>query len=234
MSQSQIFKINKLLIICFFIIHFSSISFAQDSLKSISISYNLVQGLINEQSAYIQYSPFKHHSFGLSLGRIYDNPVFEVFILSPSQNLFPGTVYRGNVFRVNYSYVFQKSRKFDYYIGAQYIYRDMYYHNKEFRDGGDTHVIYLRNEKATVSGFDLFSGINRYKKLNKNFTFLFNVFFGIGWRERNRTIDTYSVEWSGSGGGPNVNHPPDLGNEKMYQWYLLPVLGVKLGLQIHI
>jgi hypothetical protein len=218
----------------FFVFHLSVFSFAQDSLKSIKISYNIVQACINEQSVYIDYSPFRHHSFGLSVGRIYDNPVFEKLILSPTQNLFPGTVYRGSVYRISYSYIFMKRCSFERYLCAQYVYRDMYYHNKEFRDGGDTHVIYKRNEKATVSGFDVLFGINRYKKLNKNFTFLFNMFTGIGWRERNRTIYTYSVKWYGGGGGPNVNHPPDLGNEKIYQWYLLPVLGIKLGLQYRI
>ena len=233
MNQRSYFQIKKALIIgLFIIIHFGVTSFAQDSLKTVSISYNLIQGCINEQSIYVEYSPFRHHKFGISIGKIYDNNAFEVFVLSPSQNTFPGTVYRGNVYRLSYSYIFNKKSKSDYYIGAQYIYRDMYYNHKQFRDGGDSHVEYSRNEKATVIGFDLISGLNKYKKLNKNFSLLFNVYYGIGWRERYRTIYTYNLHYYGGGGG--VNSPPQLGNETKIQQYWIPVFGIKLGLQFHI
>ncbi len=205
----------------------------KDSLKSISISYNLIQACINEHSLYLDYSPFKHHAFGFSIGKVIDNRVFEVFVLSPSQNVYPGTVYSGKVFRINYSYVFRKRRSFDYYAGTQFIYRDMYYNNKKFRDGGDTNVEYLRNEKATVFGGDIVWGLHSYLHFNKYFSLLFNVYSGIGWRERNRNIDTYEIVWNGSGGN-NVNSPPHLGNESVIQQYVIPIFGVKLGLKIHI
>lgn len=233
MSQSQTFKTNKPLIIGFFIIYLSSISFAQDSLKSIKVSYNFIQGLINEQSVYIDVSPFRHHSFGCSIGKVTENSVFAVFILSPSQNLYPGTVYKGNVFRINYSYIFQKRKTFDYYIGAQYIYKDMFYNNKYFRDGGDTHVNYWRNEKATVFGFDLVTGLNKYINFKKHFSLLLNVYSGIGWRERHRAIETYIIQWYGSYYYTKTT-PPILGNETKIQQFWLPVLGVKLGLQFRI
>lgn len=232
MSPSPILKINKPLILCFFIINFSSLSFSQDSLKSIKVSYNFIQGLINENSIYMDCSPFKHHSFGFSIGKIYDNPLVDGLWLSPSQNLYPGTVYRGSIYRINYSYVFMKSRSFDYYLGAQYVNKNMYYNNKGFRDGGDTHVEYWRNEKATVFGFDIVSGINWYANFSKHFSLVFNVYSGIGWRERHRAIETYSIHWYG-GSYYNVN-PPSLGNETTIQHFWLPVLGIKLGLQFRI
>lgn len=128
--------------------HLPPSSFAQDSLKSFSISYNIIQACINEQSLYAEFSPFRHHVFGLSVGQIINNRMWEIFPLSPSQNEFPGTVYSGNVYRIKYSYVFQKKRSFDYYVCAQYIYRDIHYNNKDFRDGGDSYRDYSRNEKG--------------------------------------------------------------------------------------
>lgn len=213
--------------------HFSLSSFAQDSLKSFSISYNIIQACINEQSLYAEFSPFRHHSFGVSVGQIINNRGWEVFPLSPSQNEFPGTVYRGNVYRIKYSYVFQKKRSLDYYISTQYIYKDMYYNNKDFRDGGDSYRDYSRNEKAKVFGFDLVYGLNWYLSLNKHFAVLTNYYTGLGWRERHRTIETYYLNNHG-GPGPHEKDPPRLGNETKTQRYLIPVIGLKFGLQFRI
>lgn len=226
------FKMQKTLIGCLlFATHLSLSSFAQDSLKSFSISYNVIQACINEQSLYAEFSPFKHHVFGVSVGQIINNRKWEVFPLSPSQNEFPGTVYSGNVYRIKYSYVFQKWRSFDYYLGAQYIYRDMYYNNKNFRDGGDSYRDYSRNEKANVFGFDLISGLNWYLSFNKHFAVLTNLYSGFGWRERHRDIETYYIDYHG---GPREKDPPRLGNETKTQRYLVPVLGLKFGLQFRI
>lgn len=234
MIHQNCFKIKKILIGCIvFPSLFSISSFAQDSLKTISISYNLIQACINEQSLYIELSPFQHHAFGFSIGKMYDNPIFEVFPFSPSQNEYPGTVYRGSVYRIKYAYIFEKTRSFDYSVGAQLIYKDMYYNNKDFRDGGDTYRDYSRNEKANVFGFDIVYDLNKYVTFNKYLTMLLNLNFGVGWRDRHRNIDTYYLNNHGSP-GPHETDPPQLGNETKTQKYLVPVLGLKVGFRFHI
>ena len=234
MIQQNYFKTKKVQIgFIFFILHFSISSLAQDTLKSISISFNILQACINERTVYMEYKPFRHHTFGVSIGHIYYNPAFEVFVLSPSQNDFPGTVYNGTVYRINYSYVLENKRKYESYVGAQLIYRDMYYNNQYFTDGAREYVEYWRNEKANVFGFDFVYGRNRYLRLNKYCALLFNTFYGVGWRERHRTIDTYDIKWNG-GSGSKPTDPPQLGNETKTQKYLVPVFGLKLGFQFHI
>lgn len=189
--------------------------------------------IINEYSLYIDFIPFKQHSFGLCIGKIYDNPDFDPRPLSSSQNNNPGTVYKGIVTRLYFNYYFIKKdypkSKLGFYISPQLLYKDLYYHNKTFRDENTTHytsITYTRNEKAYIIGGDIVCGLLFSFRIIKPSThFFINPYVGTGYNSRTRNIETLSIYDNNYSGDK-----PILGKETKYKDYFTIVFGIKVGL----
>ena len=222
-----------------FMIPINTLVFTQNLSKSISLSYNLIQGQINEHSIYLDIIPSDQLSIGFSIGKIFFNSMYDPLPLSPSQNTYPGTVYEGFVVRLNASYYLYRNEFKRYwtggYLGLQLIYKDVFYNNISFKDGDkkDHYIYYDRNEKAKVFGIDIIEGICFSfgpKKIRES-VFL-NPYGGIGYRFRHRDIETLHL--TNRGYSPSDGPIPVLGNEIKKQNYLTLVLGAKVGINIKI
>ena len=224
---------RRIAFLIFFLIPFNSVIFAQDFHKSLAFSNNVFMDIFNEYSFYIDFIPFKHHSFGLCIGEIYDNPEFDPRPLSKSQNNQPGTVYKGYVTRLYYNYYFfnkdYKRLNFGTYISPQIIYKNLYYNNKTFIDANanqGSSITYTRNEKTNIIGGDLVVGCYIALRIKKSKEyFFFNPYLGMGFNKRNRNIETLSIYDRGYHGDK-----PVLGNEIKNTKYVTIVCGIKVGI----
>ncbi|MFH1321846.1 MAG: hypothetical protein ABII90_14495, partial [Bacteroidota bacterium] len=68
---------------------------SQDASKEVSLSYNILRGIIDEHTFGFEYKPLKKHSFTISLGYVYKSiklrEKFKTF--SPRQDFFPILLY---------------------------------------------------------------------------------------------------------------------------------------------
>jgi hypothetical protein len=195
---------------------------------------------INEHSFYVDLIPFKHFGFGLCIGDIYDNPEFDPRPLSSSQNNKPGTVYKGYVGRLYFSYYFFnrdfKKTKFGFYLSPQIIYKNLYYNNKTFFDASPQElfgqnstkntITYTRNEKANIIGCDLNCGMFISLRIIKPSIYLYiNPYLGLGYNKKSRNIETLSIV-----DNDYLGDKPILGNELKNTNYITILMGVKIGI----
>lgn len=218
-----------ILFILFCVLSFSS--FSQDSLlrgnraivkHRISFTVNVLPIFINEASLYVDYCYKERHSIGVNAGRIYRNNNFRVNWLSSDQGTNPGTVWDGWVTRINYKYYYSKRRR--QFVGVEFLYKSLSYSNQSFTNMYMEQTnTFIRNEKASVYGWDLLYG-QRLTPVN----WIFNVefFAGIGYRLRYRNYTTISSETS------NYYHqtPKPLGNFSITQKYPFSLVGIKIGI----
>ena len=212
---------------------------AQDSLarhKFLSISYNIVQTCINEAEVRIEYTINKRISVGASSGRIFYNREFDPYFLSSSQDKWPGTVYTGYSIRA-YSKYYSRERPQNYWC-LQAVYKNMSYGFHEFTDQfkpGEEMDVYTRSETAFLSGFDIIHGHDiEMEKVFKNWIWdnpesgryiTFDIFYGIGTRERTRNYTTYT---SLDSEFPSIL-PVPIGTFKLKQSYTVIDFGICMG-----
>jgi hypothetical protein len=204
--------------------------YPQNKEKSITLSYNVLKTFTNEYSINTEYRINKHHSFGLTLGKVHDNPDHYVFILSTSQNNYPGLVYKGFVTRATYFYYLNSKDFYGFYIGPQLLFKSLYYNDITFEDswGDPGSNIYVRNEKAHLYGLDFVLGWNFYiGPAIFPVSIYLNINCGFGLRYRHRNINTTS---SITKDLPEYVVP--LGNEIKDQEYVCSFTGLKIGFRI--
>ncbi len=190
---------------------------AKDTTKRrISISMNEVQFPINEFSIYADYCMDEKNSFGINVGVIYANPTFKVFILSPDQGTYPGTVWNGMVFRADYKHCWVNQLK--KYWEVQVIYKTLSYHNQSFVNWIDDNPYdFSRNEKAYLIGLDAING-RHFLKYDSHLNL--ELFWGIGARYRKRNYSNLST---------NVPFAYPLGSFTLEQFYPTLIFGFKVG-----
>lgn len=203
----------------------------------LTISYNLIQAFIDEHSLFVDYSFSKRHSLGFSVGTIYYNRGFDPLLFSQSQNDYPGTVYKGYVVRLTYSFYFLEHHGLDFFLLNQPIYQNIYYNNHTFFDGGKdySNIRYTRSEKAFILGDDININVKLHLNLTNNFCIIVNPFLGIGLRYRHRDMETSDIidynyqEYMSENSGVTM---PVAGHELKKQVYPLLNIGLKLGFRI--
>jgi hypothetical protein len=204
---------------------------SQNIEKSLTISYNLLKAFTNEYSLNVEYKFLKKLSAGLTLGQVHDNPDHYVFKLSPSQNNYPGLVFKGFVARTYLAYNLVSTDYYGFYISPQFLYKYLYYNNISFLDswGDQGDNTFIRNERADLYGFDLMFGWNFFMGEDDSpVDFYLNLNWGFGIRYRHRNITTISSETRG-----NPGYVVPLGKEIKDQKYASSTLiGVKIGVRI--
>jgi hypothetical protein len=199
--------------------------------KSLTVSYNLLKSFTNEYSINTEYKFLKRLSAGLTFGQVHDNPDHYVFKLSPSQNNFPGLVYKGFVTRTYLAYYLVSSNFYGFYVSPQFLYKYLYYDNMSFIDswGDQGDNTYVRNERADMYGFDIMFGWNFYMgEADSPVDFYLNLNWGFGIRYRHRNIYNLSSKTRG-----NPDYVVPLGKEIKDQTYASAALiGIKIGVRI--
>lgn len=209
---------------------------AGNEFKAFGITYNPVSGLIDEHAIQLDVYDSSKISYGISLGIVYPNKNFDPLQLSPSQDDYPGTVYSGIVVRSNIAYNFSGMRNSGVYLCQQFVSKYVYYNQHTFRDGGDSHVLYTRDEKTVVLGMDLVAGINwapmlSFDKIEEQIegthksaekSICFGFWAGLAGRYRIRNTNTYDIlNYGGESRDP--------GRHQKKQFYVFPTTGVKIG-----
>ena len=202
-------------------------SYVKDTSKTISLSYNIILGLFNDNSLYADIKLSKHDVLGISIGQIYYNKMFKVDIISPNQATWPGTVYHGFVGRVYYNYIIKSNKHHNLYLGADFIYKNIAYDNVEFvnsaGDRGENH--FIRSEQTHTLGWDFIIGNKHFLNYkSKNVKLFINTFCGFSIRNKDRNIDTFS-----SYGYFDDFTPTGKTNE--LQNDVIPIVGIKIGLR---
>lgn len=205
--------------------------------RHLTLSYNLIQALIDEHSLFVDYSFSKRHSLGFSIGTIYYNQRFDPLIFSLSQNDYPGTVYKGYIARLTHSLNVLRRHDFDFFLLHQQIYQYVYYNNHEFFDGGKdySNIRYTRSEKAYILGYDINANAAWYLNMVNTLYIVVNPFLGIGLRYRHRNMETSNIidynyqEYMHE--NPRVTMPV-AGHEVKKQFYPLLNIGLKLGFRM--
>jgi hypothetical protein len=181
---------------------------SQDSIKFF-IGYDLVKGIINEQSLTFGYYLTQHHTITLSLGYTHGNkPLREQhYGLSPSQDKYPFLVYKGPTIRTSYEYRFASF----FYVGADLFYKHLKYSNHTFIDseGDPGHVTFTRDEKSNLFGFHINSG---FMFMIPKIHFFINPAIGIGGTLKYRNYTTTDSETFGdvSFNIPNSTYTKDM------------------------
>ena len=205
--------------------------FSQDTVKSLTLSYNFLKTFSNEYSLDVEYKFHKRLSIALTVGKVHDNPDHYVYKLSSSQKDFPGLVYKGFVTRASIDYYLVSTNSYGFYVGPRFLYKYLYYNKMSFIDswGDQGSNTYIRNEIANMYGFDLVFGWNFYMGNTDNpVDFYLNLNGGFGIRYRHRNVETISSETSGD---PDYTVP--LGIEIKDQKYgYCSLIGIKIGMRI--
>jgi len=185
----------------------------------LTFSVNIIQLPINEAGIYVDYYFGKRHSIGFNIASVYANPAFKVFILSPDQGTYPGTVWNGTVGRINYKAYLAKDKRS--YAGVTVIYKTLSYRNQSFvnvkEDAANT---FVRSENAFLWGVDFVIGHHfdvPSSRINVE------LFCGGGYRYRERNYTTISSS------GYNYGGPKPCGSFQLNQSYSTVVLGLKVG-----
>jgi hypothetical protein len=185
--------------ILFLIIVFLSqfkVTYSQDSCRYF-FEYDLIKGLIHENSFTLGYNLPKKKFITASIGYAYSNNFLrssmDLANTSPSDLDYPILIYKGPVFRASINKMITPL----IYIGFEGLYKHVFYNNSTFEDGinngGST--IFTRDEKADVIGYHLQVGY--ITNPLKNELFYINPSIGFGFIKRFRNINTTDSYWHG-------------------------------------
>jgi len=213
-----------------------SASYSQDSIpyKTISFSTNVLQSMINELSLRTEWMINKRNRVGFDLGYVYPGNIWKINPTADPQGDFPGNLYHGTLIRA-YEKLFFKSGK--NYFAYQVVLKWISYSNQTFADEMEdgVYIDYLRSEKNFTYGFDLLFG---YNPTFKNLPLInLDFFYGLGFRYRNRKVNTIDSYYSTDGSrlyGPSPPPQDPIGSFKVKQAYMVPVLGIRLGFNVKI
>ncbi|OFY85947.1 MAG: hypothetical protein A3F72_16255 [Bacteroidetes bacterium RIFCSPLOWO2_12_FULL_35_15] len=182
----------------------------------LSISTSLFPLILYEERIDFDYCYKYRHSFGFSLGNQYPSAIVGVNVLANQQERWPGCVYKGTTFRINYKYFLMERRRLS--LSVQLLYKTLSYNNHlyENRDGGYWPIISFISEKAKVYGWDLLIGFQLTKPQS-----LLNLetFASLGYRRR---IRDYTIL--------KINYGYPTGSYHLDQDYPMATIGFKLGI----
>ena len=163
------------------------ISIGMDSTKFF-IGYDVLKGIIDENSLMFGYKFNKHQFVTASIGFTYCSKYSQGSALSPDQEKYPLFIFKGPTFRASYNYLLTRS----FYIGFDACYKHLYYTShwfqESYNDAGYNYCTYFeRSEDAKVFGWHIDAGffLNHPKS-----RFYINPIFGIGQTTRYRTYTT--------------------------------------------
>lgn len=204
--------------------------------KFLSIFNDPTQGLFCEDLNIGIEHPFtKNFTAGFDFATVHPIGMFYVNPISPSQRDWPGTVYYGNDFKLEFK--FFTNKKPSTYTGINIEYKHLWYNNVPFVDvapnGSDSQIYtYTRDEKENVFGIDFIYGheFALCKKL-----IMIDYFFGFGLRAMYRHINTYaSKEYLGHLGGLPLPFDDFTTNgySSTTNGLPTPILGIKIGFNI--
>jgi hypothetical protein len=153
---------------------------------------------------------------------LYVNPI------SPAQANWPGTVYSGYGGSLNLK-LFDKNKPARY-TAFQLIAKSLWYRNVTFYDQprqyGDNGVSYMRDEDETVFGLDIVRG---YEYAILNNAILLDWYFGLGFRNKLRHIDTWNISSEVVASADNIANGYSFQNNFMPT----PLLGVRIGFNFY-
>ncbi len=117
---------------------------------------------------------------------------FYINPLSPAQANWPGTVYSGSAYRLNFKF-YDKHHNYRY-TAIQLVAKSLWYRNFQFYDqppqAGDDGTYYRRNEDETVWGIDIVRG-HEYNLAGN--VIILDFYYGIGVRNKLRHINTWDI-----------------------------------------
>ena len=219
----------------------------RDTSQYLYFDYNISQRLIDENLFSLEYKIFHYHSIIFSIGKVFanENHNSTLVMLSPNQDTWPFLAYNGMDYKLGYRFNYHVNytlnipinsqfvikNTLDLYIGPQIILKDLNYRNKEFMNdhGPDEGTDYFeRSEDATVKGVNIVIGFRVNTELLHGIIIYGNCFGGIEYRYRYREYTTHSS--SNSMVPLPENHPVPLGSYTLKQNYIVPIIGIKLGI----
>ncbi|HEV7230748.1 MAG TPA: hypothetical protein VGO45_05440 [Bacteroidia bacterium] len=181
--------------------------------------------LISETNVGFEYRFNRYMSLDLNIGHIHYNSLFDPWVFSPSQNDWPGTVYRGTSYRFGLK-MFPSPKKRNY-IAIKGLWKTMYYSGMKFLDMKSGYSLTTqRSESATVRGLEIEGG-HEFNLAEGHI--LFELFYGIGFRVRERNYTTYSQTENGSFPVPAGMGTYPTGSYVLIQKYPTLELGFKMG-----
>jgi hypothetical protein len=194
-------------------------------LYQVAIYTELMKMVISEVNIGLTYRFNRYVGLDLNVGHIYYNPVFDPFILSPSQNDWPGTVYKGTSYRLGIK-IFPNPGKRNY-IAIKGLLKTMYYSGINFLDMTNGYSITtLRSESAVVKGMEVEGG---KEFITAEGHLLIEVFYGIGIRLKERNYTTYSEMLDGRFNVPAGQGAYPIGSFTKTQVFPTLELGFKMG-----
>ncbi len=197
------------------------ISIGMDSIKFF-IGYDILKGIVDENSLTVGYKLKKHHFITASIGFTYCNKLFQGPGLSSDYENYPLFAYKGPTFRASYYYLETSS----FYYGLDVFYKHLYYtsHNfrEEYNDAGNS-TYFERSEDAKVYGWHIdFGWIVNYPKSR----FYLNPSLGLGMTTKFRTYTTtnlYPPYW--------VSQWLPIGTFSERQSYVSFIMGLNIGVK---
>ncbi len=159
--------------------------------KHLRFSTDLVKLAINELQFIGEYRISPFFSAGLCYGKVFRNPAFDPWFLSPSQQVWPGTAYHGDAYTVLFKF-FPFNKKWRY-LALKGVYKSIGYSGQDFAEGTEYghYVSVHRSESARVAGFDIVYGKYRFFGVSR---IPVELFWGAGYRVRERNFTTYSAK----------------------------------------
>ncbi len=188
----------------------------RDTIKEFSITTDVAQYILYQPNIGIGFR-WNGSVIEINAAKIYPGQLYSDNPFANGQYSFPGLVYQGEAFRVNYKHFIRNHPK--RYISAQAMYKHEWFNNVNFTDAynGDNSLEYTMNEKTNVVGLDISEGII----IGKNSWYHLDFSVGLGLHDRLRNFDVTSVT--------NLTAGPGLGNYNGYIWYVTPVFSFKAG-----
>ncbi|MBL7710987.1 MAG: DUF3575 domain-containing protein [Chitinophagaceae bacterium] len=209
-------------------IGFAAPSFAQaDSarfLKRFTIATDVILDGLNEKNLGIEWKFNPRWAMGASFALVDSSKKYSNHRLIRNHDKYPGRVYEGIAIKLNAKYYPRSMART--YLQLSLLYKNLHYDTAAFYDGWDKGGSDFRraNEQAHLYGADFIIGkeciVFKYVVLD--------FFCGLGFRTRFRTYNTYYSRPSNPG-IPPISGVPPLGQQQVHQYYLSPILGIKIG-----
>ena len=205
-----------------------------DTLQYLYFDYNILQRIIDEHTFSVEYKAFRYHSVIFSVGKVFSHGENDdkYIGLSPNQDTWPFRAYNGMDYKLGYRFNYCILNAIDLYIGPQFVLKDLYYRNEHFindhgPEEGSDH--FVRSEDAIVKGINMVTGFRVNIELLYGIIIYNNFFAGLEYRNRQRNYTTYSSDNSLVPAEIEY-HPVPLGNFTVNQKYMVPIIGIKLGI----
>jgi len=195
--------------------------------KRLAVYTNVGLNVINELNLNADWRYTDLITLGGGIGKVYSNKLLDPMPISPSQNNLPGTVYDGLAFRANAKFFTKFTGQSGYWC-AQLLVKSIGYKRHGFTDmykGEQDYDSFTRSENALVIGIELLHG-HRWNVANERI--IWDVFYGIGLRDRHRRYITHTSSHYESG-SPYAKPDPPIGTFTVDQ--LLPTVhfGINFG-----